>query len=68
MKKVIDILQGRKSTFTFLGIIVSFLIALIWSYIIKDWGYLKFFTPWAIGGLTGYGVINVAQKKLVSNG
>ena len=60
--------DGRKATFTFLGIIVSFLIALIWSYVIRDWSYLKFFTPWAIGGLTGYGVINVAQKKLVNNG
>ena len=56
-----DICGGHKCAILIWFIGITFWISLIWSFIIKDWGYLKFYTPWVVGIVGGYLGINLAR-------
>ena len=66
MKNMFTYFGGRKSGLAFLSIVVPFNIAIIWSYVIKDWMFLKFFSPIAIGGILALAGVNVYQKKVLN--
>lgn len=56
-----DLFGGHKCTILIWFIGITFWISLIWSFIIKDWTYLKFYTPWVVGITAGYLGINLAR-------
>ena len=62
-----DIFGGHKCAILIWFIGITFWISLIWSFIIKDWGYLKFYTPWVVGIVAGYLGINLARHITRNN-
>jgi len=61
-------LGGRKFTALLIGAILVEWVVVIWSYVIRDWTFAKFYTYPVLIGIFAYLGVNVWQKKVQNGG
>jgi len=54
-------LGGRKAMFIVLFLGFPEWLVLIWSFVIKNWDFAKFFSPIVLGGILAYLGVNLTQ-------
>lgn len=59
---------GRKFTALLAGLIAPLWLAIVWSYIIRDWTFAITFAGLVLGGIVSYITGNVVQKGIEKRG
>jgi len=57
--KLFNFFDGRKAGILSLFVGFPLWLVLVWSYVIKDWNFAKFFAPIALTGILAYLGVNV---------